>query len=378
LVEETGPKHEALKDVTARAPEGIAQSLAPASQTVTATRPATLPAAIPAPTRRGWIKVALAIVLLGTAAASGGYYWWKQSQDRLPAGIVSSNGRIEADQIDIDTKFAGRLSELRVNEGDMVHAGQAVARMDTRDLEASLKRAEALLLQAQRAVDEARATREQWQTQVALAQQQLDRTSYLFERGNSTQELLDQRRQQLNGATAAFNAATARVGQAEHALTAAEHEVELLTVNIADNTLIAPRDGRIQYRIAQVGEVLPAGGKVLTMIDISSVYMDIYLPTLNAGQARIGTDARIVLDAYPDRPIPAKVSFVATQSQFTPKTVETRTERERLMFRIRVRIDPALLRAHAEAVRTGLPGVAYVRPDPNAKWPAWLQRTVGS
>ena len=378
MVEETGTKHEALKDVTAGAPEGFAQSLAPASQAVTATRPATLPAAIPAPTRRRWIKVALAIVLLGTAAAGGGYYWWKQSQDRLPPGIVPSNGRIEADQIDIDTKFAGRLSELRVNEGDMVHAGQAVARMDTRDLEASLKRAEALLLQAQRAVDEARATREQWQTQVALAQQQMDRTSYLFERGNSTQELLDQRRQQLNGATAAFNAATARVGQAEHALSAAEHEVELLTVNIADNTLIAPRDGRIQYRIAQVGEVLPAGGKVLTMIDISSVYMDIYLPTLNAGQARIGTDARIVLDAYPDRPIPAKVSFVATQSQFTPKTVETQTERERLMFRIRVRIDPALLRAHAEAVRTGLPGVAYVRLDPNAKWPAWLQRTVGS
>lgn len=378
MVEETGTKHEALKDVTAGAPEGIAQSLAPAGQAVTATRPATLPAAIPAPRRRRWIKVALAIILLGTAAAGGGYYWWKQSQDRLPLGIVSSNGRIEADQIDIDTKFAGRLSELRVNEGDMVHAGQAVARMDTRDLEASLKRAEALLLQAQRAVDEARATREQWQTQVALAQQQMDRTSYLFERGNSTQELLDQRRQQLNGATAAFNAATARVGQAEHALSAAEHEVELLTVNIADNTLIAPRDGRIQYRIAQVGEVLPAGGKVLTMIDISSVYMDIYLPTLNAGQARIGTDARIVLDAYPDRPIPAKVSFVATQSQFTPKTVETQTERERLMFRIRVRIDPALLRAHAEAVRTGLPGVAYVRLDPNAKWPAWLQRTVGS
>ena len=109
------------------------------------------------------------------------------------------------------------------------------------------------------------------------------------------------------------------------------------------------------------------------MIDISSVYMDIYLPTLNAGQARIGTDARIVLDAYPDRPIPAKVSFVATQSQFTPKTVETQTERERLMFRIRVRIDPALLRAHAEAVRTGLPGVAYVRLDPAVAWPPRLQ-----
>ena len=312
LVEETGTKHEALKDVTAGAPEGIAQSLAPASQAVTTTRPAALPATIPAPRRRRWIKVALAIVLLGTAGAGGGYYWWKQSQDRLPPGIVSSNGRIEADQIDIDTKFAGRLSELRVDEGDMVHAGQVVARMDTRDLEASLKRAEAQLLQAQRAVDEARATREQWQTQVALAQQQLDRTSYLFERGNSTQELLDQRRQQLNGATAAFNAATARVRTGRTRARARPNTTSSSTVNIADNTLVAPRDGRIQYRIANVGEVLPAGGKVFTMLDISYVYMDIYLPTVDAGQIKIGTDARIVLDAYPDRPIPAKVSFLAT------------------------------------------------------------------
>jgi HlyD family secretion protein len=134
----------------------------------------------------------------------------------------------------------------------------------------------------------------------------------------------------------------------------------------------------VQYRVSNVGEVLPAGGKVLTMIDISSVYMDIYLPTSEAGRAKIGTDARIVLDAYPKTVIPAKVSFVATKSQFTPKTVETQTERERLMFRIRVRIDPALLRAHAEAVRTGLPGVAYLRLDPSVEWPARLQRTIGS
>ena len=153
--------------------------------------------------------------------------------------------------------------------------------------------------------------------------------------------------------------------------------MELLTVNIADNSLVAPRDGRVQYRIASIGEVLPAGGKVLTMIDISSVYMDIYLPTLDAGQAKVGTEARIVLDAYPNIAIPAKVSFIATQSQFTPKTVETQTERDRLMFRIRVRIDPgAPACSMREAVRSGLPGVAYVRLDPNAQWPARLQRTA--
>lgn len=322
-------------------------------------------------------KALIAIIILFLAAIGGGYYWWKQSQDRLPSGIVVGNGRIEADQIDIDTKFAGRIADILAQEGDMVAAGQVVARMDTKDLEASLKRAQAQALQAQKAVDEARASEEQQRTVLALAKQQFDRTNYLVERGNATRELLDERRQQVDGATAALSAASARVSQAEHALAAAQHDVELLNVNIADNTLVAPRDGRVQYRIANVGEVIPAGGKVITMIDIFSVYMDIYLPTLDAGRAKIGTDARIVLDAYPNVAIPAKVSFIATQSQFTPKTVETQAERDRLMFRIRVRVDPELLRAHAQSVRSGLPGVAFVRLDPTAEWPARLQRIIG-
>jgi HlyD family secretion protein len=122
-----------------------------------------------------------------------------------------------------------------------------------------------------------------------------------------------------------------------------------------------------------VGEVLPAGGKVFTMLDISYVYMDIYLPTAEADRIKIGNDARIVLDAFHDRPIPAKVSYMASQAQFTPKMVETQTEREKLMFRIRVRIDPDRSRAHKDAVRSGLPGVAYVKSDPQTDWPERLK-----
>lgn len=377
LAQDTEKEHGGLKDVTPGPSEVIANPPREVANATPADVPATLPFPSPARKRRRWGRIALLVLMLATAAV-GSYYWWKSSHDELPRGIVSSNGRIEADEIDVATKFAGRVAELRVEEGDMVSAGEVVARMDTRDLEASLKRAEAHVLQAQRAIDEARATEDQQRTQVALAKQQFERTSYLMQRGNATQELLDQRRQQLDGATASLNAATARIAQTEHALAAAEHEVELLTVNISDNSLVAPRDGRVQYRIARIGEVLPAGGKVLTLIDISYVYMDIYLPTLDAGQAKVGTEARIVLDAYPNIAIPAKVSFIATQSQFTPKTVETQTERDRLMFRIRVRIDPALLHEHAQAVRSGLPGVTYVRLDPKAQWPARLQRTLGS
>jgi HlyD family secretion protein len=330
---------------------------------------------VPYGSRRSVLGVLL--LLMGVvAAAGGGFYWWQRVHNQLPAGIAWSNGRIEADEIDIDTKFAGRIAELLVGEGDLVSAGQVVARMDVRDLQASLKRLEAQVKQAEKAVEEARSALVQQRTVVALARQQLDRTVYLVDRGNATKELLDQRQQLMDGANASFGAASARLAQAEHALTAAEQEVEVAKVNIADNMLAAPRDGRIQYRIANVGEVLGAGGKVFTMIDIASVYIDIFLPTLEAGRIKAGADGRIVLDAYPGTVIPARVSFVATQSQFTPKTVETRTERDRLMFRVRVRIDPDLLRAHAQQVRSGLPGLAYVLDDPNTAWPAWLQSTI--
>ena len=339
-------------------------------------RQARLPAVIehtpPPRRRRGRVSVLAALLLIG-AGAGVGWFWWQQHQLRLPPGIAFGNGRLEADEIDIDTKFAGRIAQLFLDEGDMVKAGQLVAMMDTRDLEASLKKAEALVSQAQRALDEAKANLVQQQTQVKLAQQELERTTTLVPKGFATLELLDQRRQQISAAHAAENAATQRVAGAQHALDAATHDVELYRVNILDNALVAPRDGPVEYRVANVGEVLPAGGKVLTMLDASDVYMDIYLPTADAGRIRIGSEARIVLDAYHEHVIPAKVVFVASQAQFTPKTVETKAERDKLMFRIRVRIDPERLKGREEMVRSGLPGLAYVRTDPSVSWPASLQ-----
>jgi HlyD family secretion protein len=329
----------------------------------------------PAPWVRRWRRAFFILVLLVIGGAGAGIYWLKFSQPALPPGIVFGNGRLEADEINIDTKYAGRIAELFVDEGDMVKAGQVLARMDTRDLAASLKKAQAQVNQAQRAVDEANSNVSQQESQVLLAQQEFDRATYLVQKGFQTKEVLDQRQQQLNGATALLNAARTRVIELEHALEAAKHDVELYTVEIEDNTLVAPRDGRIQYRVANVGEVLPAGGHVFAMLDTSNVYMDIYLPTTQAGQVKFAADARIVLDAYPKVAIPAKVVFIASQAQFTPKTVETQSEREKLMFRIRAQIDPDRLRTRAERVRSGLPGVAYVLIDPTTKWPDWLQRT---
>ncbi len=335
-----------------------------------------LPATIRRPSRRRWIRVALALAVLAVGAG-GAYYWWQRLHPPLPPGIAFGNGRLEADEINIDTKYAARIGEILADEGDLVKAGQVVARMDTRDLQASLKRAEATVRQARRAVDEANANVAQQKAQVLLAQQEFERATTLLKKGFQTQEVVDQRQQQLDGANAALEAATARVTESEHALEAATHDAELYSVQIADDTLVAPRDGRIQYRVANLGEVLPAGGHVFAMLDTSYVYMDIYLPTQEAGKVKYGADARIVVDAYPNVAIPAKVIFIATQAQFTPKTVETKTERDKLMFRVRARIDADWLRGRTDAVSSGLPGVADVLTDAAATWPASLQGNSG-
>jgi len=332
--------------------------------------PANLPAVLPPKKRRRtWLRALLLLVPIAVGAG----YWWLHLGQGLPPGFASGNGRLEADEIDIDTKFAGRILKLNADEGDLVKAGQVVAVMDTRDLQASLKQYQELVKEAQHTLDEAKADYVQQQAVVKFAQQEVDRSSYLVPRGYATQETLDQQKQQLDSAVATLNADAAHAAAAERAVNAATHQVELYEVNIADNSLFAPKEGPIEYRVANVGEVLPVGGKVFTMLDASYVYMDIYLPTEQAGRVRLGSDARIVLDAYPQHVIPATVVFVASQAQFTPKTVETSDERDKLMFRIRVRIDPDRLEGRAALVRSGLPGMAYVRNDPAAVWPPNLQ-----
>ncbi len=317
-------------------------------------------------------KILVFALIFGLTAAIG-FYLYLQRPAGLPAGLASGNGRLEAVEVDVATKLAGRLSELGPREGDYVEAGAVVARLDADDLRAQLQAAEAQIVQAQRAVDQSRAGVRKSQSDVSLAGKTLQRSEDLVGRGFISRSKLDVDKTGMEGAMAGIAQARGKVGEADAGVAAAEAKAESLRVTLNDTSLKAPIAGRVLYRLAEPGEVLAAGGKALTLVNLSDMFMSIYLPTDKAGQVALGSEARIVLDALPGQAIPASVSFVAPKAQFTPREVETRTEREKLMFRLKVKPDAAWLAAHRDLAKGGMPGVAYVKVDAGAAWPANLQ-----
>lgn len=348
-------------------------------------------------TGRSWVVIA---IVLGVAAAAW-LLWRGIAPEGLPEGIASGNGRIEATEINISSRISGRVGEVLVREGEFLAAGQVLARMNTDQLDAQLREAEALLQAARIGVETAeaqvvqrRAEREAAGAVVAQREAERDaahkrflRTEELAARGTAAVQLLDDDSARYFGAQAAVAVAEAQAAAADAAIGTAEAQIvdararvdaalatiERIQADIDDAALRSPRAGRVQYRVVQPGEVVAAGGVVLNMIDLEDVYMSFFLPTEQAGRVAIGSEARLVLDAAPEFVIPAKVTFVADVAQFTPKTVETEEERQKLMFRVRAHVAPELLRRYIEYVKAGLPGIAYVRLDPEAAWPAALQ-----
>lgn len=347
----------------------------------------------------------LILVVLVALAGAGGYYAWSKAQmSALPQGIAAGNGRVEATEVDISALTGGRIATISANEGDFVRAGDVLVQMDVvqlnaqkRQAEAQLRRSEigveaatAVVAQAEAQQRAAEAAVDQAQAAADAAAQRLARSEQLAISNAISQQSLDDSRAADRQAKAALASAEAslaasqagvaaarvQVVDAEAAIEAAKAAIDAVTASIEDATLRSPRDGRIQYRIAQEGEIVGSGGRILSLVDLGDVYMTIFLPTSQAGRVQLGSEVRLVMDAAPQYVIPATVSYVADVAQFTPKTVETADEREKLMFRIRARIDPQLLTRYLDYVKTGLPGMAYVRLDPDVEWPASLANVV--
>lgn len=302
--------------------------------------------------------------------------WFNSTKSALPDAIVMSNGRLEAERIDVASKQAGRVAEVLVAEGDWVEEGTLVARMETTQIDAQLRQTKAAAAQAEQQKIQAEALLQQRLTEESLAKVEYERAKTLAENGHASQELVDQRESALSTATAAVASARAGIDLADATIessTAATAQSQSVR-NDAD--LTTPRNGRVQYVLKNVGEVVSAGGTVVTLTDLTDMYMSIYLPAQEAGLLQLGSEARIILDPIPDYVIPARVSFVASTAQFTPKSVETADEREQLMFRVKLTIPADLLKQYEEQAKAGVAGVGYVRTDETVDWPEALAVTL--
>jgi len=319
-----------------------------------------------------WIVVGVAVL----AIAFFGYQWWQGRRYALPEGIASGNGRLEAKLVDATAKEPLRVKQVLVDEGDLVKPGQVVVRLDTSTLEAQLASAKASEAAALEQLAVARGAIAKNKAQIQLAKIEVDRSGSLVKENAGSQRELDVRRMTLQTTQAALSEEEARLQAARSDAEAAQANVASIQTRIDDATLTSPVLGRVLYRLAEPGEVLGPGGKALTIVNLQDVYMEIYLPAEQAARTKIGSPARITVDYEPDRSAAGVVSFVSPEAQFTPKEVETKSEREKLMFRVKIQLPTALVTHYIDRIKTGVRGVGYVRYDDNAVWPAWLEKNV--
>jgi HlyD family secretion protein len=318
------------------------------------------------------IAVLLGIVALASVATR---QWWKsRQQNALPTGIVAGNGRIESIQVDVAAKYGGRIKEILVREGDLVEDGQVLVKMDTNELEAELAKDKARLAENEEAATEVATEITKRESESKLAEQEFSRSRNLLSKRVIAVEEYERYKTRLDTAKATLDGAKAKLKTANQAINAAAAELKGTQVRIEDAILKSPVKGRVLYRLAEPAEVVGLGGRVMTLINLGDVFMEIYLPAQDAARVKIGAEARIVLDARPEYAAQAKVSYVSPEAQFTPKQVETRSERDKLMFRIKLQVPTELVRPYIERIKTGVRGMGYVRLDDTVAWPAFLER----
>ena len=307
------------------------------------------------------IAIGAVFILVGVLGFS---FFFNKDKNSIPQGFVQGNGRLEATEVDIATKVSGRLAEVLVKEGDFVDKGQVVARMDTTTLQAQLRQAEAEVSRLRQARLTALSKVEGFRLRCTLAGKELQRSKNLFAQGIVTQQQYDRDLTTKQALEADYSAIKSSVIEADAAIEAAVAQTERLKADFNDSMLKTPIKGPVLSRLAEPGEVLPNGGKVLTIVDPTDVYMNVFLSERAAGEIPLGGEAKVVLDAIPDKSFLSRVAYVSAKAQFTPKEVEATEERLKLVFRVKI----SFQKFNDHRLKPGMPGVAYIRLNPSAKW----------
>lgn len=344
-------------------------------------------------------KVLLAVLL---AAAAGGGWWLYQQQEStaLPDFVFHSNGRLELNRLDVASLYPGRVERVLVAEGDAVKANEVLVELSSAQSSGQLAAAQAATLraaelvqraragvtQAQQAVTRADAEIAAYRQQQKVAKLELDNAKQMRREDLVSASELAKRQADFERATASVKAAQAAraeaqaaVAQGQAAVAEAEAGVKQATAQAdtaasadADMAIRSPLTARVEYRLVEPGTVIGAGSRVISLLDPADVSMNVFLPNATVGGLRVGDEARLVLDGI-DAVFPAQVSFIASEAQFTPKAVETADEREKLVFRVKLKVPAEVAQRYDRLLKGGMTGDGYVRRDSSQAWPLALE-----
>lgn len=315
----------------------------------------------------------LLVVILVVAVLAGIAYWKLFRIDAgTPAGVAVVNGRLELDRIDVASLYAGRVEEIYVQEGERVEKDQPLARLSSTQVTAQLNAAKAQKMRAVEAVARSQAEIDSYQQQANVAKLDLDNARKLKRDNLVSATEVARREASYQAAAAGVAAAKAAKAEAQAAVDQAEADIERIADMDTDMVIKSPINGRVEYKIADVGNVLGAGGKVVSVLDLNDVYINLFLPSYQSNQLKIDDEARIVVDGI-DAVFPANITYVASEAQFTPKSVETTEERAKLMFKVKLQVPQDVVKQQQALLKGGMTALGYVKYDPQAQWPAHLQ-----
>lgn len=317
---------------------------------------------------------------------------WKLGRDRIPDGLVLVNGRIEGDPVVVASKVAGRLDALKVKEGDAAEEGDPIAEIGSDQIRAQVDQAAASKESMRGALDSAQATAEEARKDLARAQAvhagavallykyqvDLDRAKELLRKGviprsefdtnvaerEVAKAGVDATQEQIAAAQRAVAAADAKVASTEKQVAAARAALDESRANFGDTQVQSPIKGVVMTKVAEQGEVLAAGSPIVVLVDLDHLHMKAYVPEPEIGRVKLGDPCRIYVDAFPDRPFSAFVGEISPRSEFTPKEVQTRDERVKQVFAVKL-----FLSANPQHMLVpGMPADAVIRWKPGTPW----------
>ncbi|WP_424411612.1 HlyD family secretion protein [Pasteurella sp. PK-2025] len=301
-----------------------------------------------------------------------GVYWQQYHQPEQDAHIVQSNGRLEFARLDVASLYAGRVEQIFVQEGQYVAQDTLLATLSADSIQAQVDTAKAKVEQAQQAVKRTQAQFNAQQQQLNTAQLDVDNAQQLFKDKLISSSELTKRIALRDAAFAGLNALQSGIDEAESVVKQATAQLLQAQSVLNDLHIKAPKAGRIEYRLVELGAVIAPGHKIASIIDLTDASMNLFFPAPIVNQIPLNSEARILFDGL-DAVFPAQVTYIASEAQFTPKFVETQSEREKLMFKVKLQIPQDIATKYADYLKAGMTGNGFVRLHNADDWSADLQ-----